>query len=94
MLCTSAPLWHQVGTLITRYVSRPLREWAAAQAARREAHKHGSFQQQQAATGGKKRRRQPQPLPNGRLRVSENGRSLVIEPGILELPAQRQQVAR
>ena len=71
----------EVGTLITRYVSRPLREWAEAQRQGAAQQRHQQREQQ----GGDGDARQLEALPSGRLRVGRDGRSLAIEPAPREL---------
>lgn len=60
----------EVGTMMTRYVSRPLREWEAAQVERlRKAEKEGTAQ-----------RAEREPVGKGRLEVAPNGAELRIVP--------------
>lgn len=59
----------EVGTLVSRYVSRPVREWAAAQQARLQAAKQqGTVDRSDTA-----------PVGSGVMKVERSGRSLVIE---------------
>ena len=80
----------EVGVLLTRYASRALRDWEAAQrarqdaAGRRKSKAHGGKdkgQQQQEQQG--EPRQPPEPLPSGRLVVRTErggGAGLVVEP--------------
>lgn len=73
----------EVGTLMTRYVSRPLRLWTAAQQEATEQRKRrkktpaGGQQQCEAKEAAGAEAWAPS---SGRLRVDESGRELTIEP--------------